>query len=446
MPNTVKPTYITGAVQNYAWGRYGHESSVALLSNADTPKYTIIDEKKTYAELWYGTHPSGQSTVIPTGVDKASFTKDQGIPLQDYTQEALPYILKVLSINGALSLQAHPDLALAKQLHKSAPEHYKDANHKPELVVAITPMHVLCGFRPLREIYEFTQSTPEFATLIATSLPALTQFVQSGSTDADHEKKILRELFGECMYADASLVGPLIDSFASRHSSLAGVYDRTVQQAIKDNTLAEFPTKFTPCAPETTFALMHSLSQQYPGDVGMFGPLLLNYFTLAPQQSVFLGPNIPHAYLYGECIEAMACSDNVVRAGLTPKYRDVNTLVTMLTYDTHTPAVNSGAKVDVSGVSCVYAPPCDFPEFMVTRTHVLHGDTQSHTLATLQSHSVALCLSGHCVLTVSHDGEDCELEMTRGSAVLVPGSWSARVKSDDGVLLYRCSANEAHKK
>lgn len=74
------------------------------------------------------------------------------------------------------------------------------------------------------------------------------------------------------------------------------------------------------------------LEMQYPGDVGVISSFLLNYVKLRPGQALYLGPNEPHAYLFGECVECMASSDNVVRAGLTPKFRDVRTLCSMLTY------------------------------------------------------------------------------------------------------------------
>lgn len=74
------------------------------------------------------------------------------------------------------------------------------------------------------------------------------------------------------------------------------------------------------------------LHNDYPGDRGIFGPLLLNYLRLSPGECFFMGPNEPHAYISGDCIECMALSDNVVRAGLTPKFKDISTLCNMLHY------------------------------------------------------------------------------------------------------------------
>lgn len=78
--------------------------------------------------------------------------------------------------------------------------------------------------------------------------------------------------------------------------------------------------------------LVLSLEQQYPGDVGVLSAFFFNYVKLNPGEALYIGANEPHAYLSGECVECMATSDNVIRAGLTPKYKDVQTLCSMLTY------------------------------------------------------------------------------------------------------------------
>lgn len=79
--------------------------------------------------------------------------------------------------------------------------------------------------------------------------------------------------------------------------------------------------------------LFERLNQQYPGgDIGLFSIYFLNYFRLKAGEAILLKANLPHAYLYGQCVECMACSDNVVRAGLTPKFKDVPTLIDMLDY------------------------------------------------------------------------------------------------------------------
>lgn len=123
-------------------------------------------------------------------------------------------------------------------------------------------------------------------------------------------------------------------------------------------------------------AVAARLCAQFPGDVGVFAPFLLNTLRLSPGQGVFLAANEPHAYLAGDCVEVMACSDNVVRAGLTPKMKDVEVLVDMLTYSTGAPPVSEGEAVGGDEASAgkgvartrQYAPPV--PEFLLQRTEV----------------------------------------------------------------------------
>ena len=97
--------------------------------------------------------------------------------------------------------------------------------------------------------------------------------------------------------------------------------------AIRGGRTVDTSMGFTPLE-----GLVMRLYDQYPGDVGVFSPLLMNYLCLQPGQSFFIGANELHAYVSGECVECMALSDNVVRAGLTPKFKDVETLVNMVVY------------------------------------------------------------------------------------------------------------------
>jgi mannose-6-phosphate isomerase len=132
--------------QSYAWGKVGSDSLVArlLTSSSDNQQ---LDLSKPYAELWMGTHPSAPSIVV----NNSNNTNQDGSqkPLKDFipkteTDGDIPYLFKVLSVDKALSIQAHPDKALAAKLHASDPAHYPDPNHKPELVVALTPFKALC--------------------------------------------------------------------------------------------------------------------------------------------------------------------------------------------------------------------------------------------------------------------------------------------------------------
>jgi mannose-6-phosphate isomerase len=138
-------------------------------------------------------------------------------------------------------------------------------------------------------------------------------------------------------------------------------------------------------------ALVLRLIGEYGDDIGCFCPYLLNYVTLQPGEAVFLGANEPHAYLSGDCVECMACSDNVVRAGLTPKFIDKETLYEMLTYRMCRPAILLGDRV----TDCVrvYSPPV--PEFEVEVVTVRPSSKQLKTLLHARhGASVLLVVSG----------------------------------------------------
>jgi mannose-6-phosphate isomerase len=131
------------------------------------------------------------------------------------------------------------------------------------------------------------------------------------------------------------------------------------------------------------------LCDQFPGDVGVFSPYWLNVLTLSPGQAIFLGANEPHAYLSGDCVEVMACSDNVVRAGLTPKFKDVATLCGMLTYNSGRPSVIEGARVD--GATRQYVAPV--PEFVLQATELSPG-AAPYTLPPAGTASIIVVVEG----------------------------------------------------
>ncbi len=151
-------------------------------------------------------------------------------------------------------------------------------------------------------------------------------------------------------------------------------------------------------------SLFLRLHTQYPGDIGLLSLFFLNYLTLSRGQAIFLGPNIPHAYISGECVECMATSDNVVRAGLTPKYKDIDTLIGMLTYESGKQQIMATTQFvlkESTGVvvSTLYSPPADFPEFSVVRIVLSAGG--SFRTAPLWSSSIMLIVSGDVNLTIT---------------------------------------------
>ena len=198
----------------------------------------------------------------------------------------LPFLFKVLSVNKALSIQAHPDKSLASQLHSTRPDIYKDPHHKPEMTIALGEFEALCGFKGEEEIRGSIEA-----------LPVLKEIAKEWSGLKDSFTKVMNG--GE------------------KHVLKHYQFLLSIQ---KERALTQEDMLF------------QSLYSQFPNDIGCLCAYFLNYIKLCTGEALFLAANEPHAYLKGDCIEVMAPSDNVVRAGLTPKYRDVSTLCNMLTY------------------------------------------------------------------------------------------------------------------
>lgn len=176
------------------------------------------------------------------------------------------------------------------------------------MAIAITPFEAMCGFRPVVEIQSHLRTYPELATIVGST--ACEAFL-SLTNDAERtlQQNRMRDLFSAYISCEESLVSGQLSVLVHRLRSSA---DATRHGSL-DN-------------------LILRLHSDFPSDRGILGPLLLNYIELKPGDAFFMGPNIPHAYVSGDCVECMALSDNVVRVGLTPKFKDVDTLLGMLDY------------------------------------------------------------------------------------------------------------------
>ncbi|WP_336988077.1 mannose-6-phosphate isomerase, class I [Aeromonas hydrophila] len=283
-------------IQGYDWG--SHDALTTLFGIPNPAG-------KPQAELWMGAHPNGCSEVVLAGQAQKLSTLIESAPaavLGEATQTrfgSLPFLFKVLCAEKALSIQVHPSKAQAEAgfakeeaagiSPKAANRNYKDPNHKPELVFALTPYQAMNGFRAIPAI---------LALFERVKLPALAELV--AALAASQNEAGLQHFFHQLLVLEG----------ARKEESLAG--------------LLAFAAKHQD---EETFALITSLAAQYPGDVGLFSPLLLNVVTLQPGQAMYLDACTPHAYVRGTGLEIMANSDNVLRAGLTPKYIDVAELL-----------------------------------------------------------------------------------------------------------------------
>jgi mannose-6-phosphate isomerase len=253
-----------------------------------------VPDGKPQAELWLGAHPVAPSRT-PSGESLAAWLAADaptrlGARVLERFGPQLPFLFKVLAAAEPLSLQAHPSLAQAKAgfarenaagVPLTAPHrNYRDANHKPEIICALTRFEALCGFRAVSD-----------------TVRVLEAFGVDAST---LKSEGLRAYFEQVM-TDRSLVAQLVSAPAPRGF-------------------------------EKEAELVARLHRKYPHDVGVLGALLLNHLTLEPGEALYLGAGNLHAYLSGTGVELMANSDNVLRGGLTPKHVDVRELLSVLEF------------------------------------------------------------------------------------------------------------------
>ncbi|KAL9230097.1 hypothetical protein vseg_005488 [Gypsophila vaccaria] len=319
----------------------------------------------------------------------------------------LPFLFKVLSVAKPLSIQAHPCKALAKKLHLQYPKVYKDENHKPEMALAVTKFEILCGFVGMEDLQKTIESVPEISQLVGSAV--VDQIAKIAPEDGEEKAKAaLRQLFTQIMSASDLLIAEVLAKLISRLRK-------------KENL-----------TPEEKLVLR--LEEQYPGDVGVLAAFLMNFVTLNPGEALCLGANELHAYVSGECIECMATSDNVVRAGLTPKQRDVQTLCEMLTYKQGRPEVLRGFNVEgTEGCTKRYRPP--FEEFEVDHCHLSAGKTTN--FPSIAGPSLFLVTQGSGTIRAGFSVEKIRV----GDVLFAPANSKLSISSDTPLEIYRAGVN-----
>ncbi|MGD9424699.1 mannose-6-phosphate isomerase [Pantoea sp. NSTU24] len=290
---------MNNSLQNYAWGS----------QTAFTRLYGIANPQGLpMAELWMGAHPKSPSTVSDRGQPRSLREVIAANPVAMLGEAVaqrfgeLPFLFKVLSADQPLSVQVHPskpaaEAGFARENAAGIPltaaeRNYKDPNHKPELLYALTPFQAMNGFRTLTEIKSLLEP-------LAGAHPQIAHFLQHPDLTT------LATLFSALLSLEGEPKSRALDILKSV---------LRVQQGEPWQTI-------------------HAIAADYPDDCGLFSPLLLNVITLQPGDAMFLYAETPHAYLKGVALEVMANSDNVLRAGLTPKYIDVAELMANLKFE-----------------------------------------------------------------------------------------------------------------
>ncbi|MFB6714464.1 MULTISPECIES: mannose-6-phosphate isomerase, class I [unclassified Streptomyces] len=383
---------LSNTVRPYAWG-----STTAI------PELLgIAPTGEPQAEMWMGAHPGAPSRLTRmTGTGEAGHEqalteviaadpeRELGRATVEKFGPRLPFLLKLLAAGAPLSLQVHPDLAQAARGYEDeerrsvpidAPHRtYKDANHKPELICALTPFAGLCGFRRPTEAAE---------AMAALGIDSLKPYVDL--LGAHPEEAALREVLTAMLGADPTDMAETVNRAAAAAERLGGAH-----------------------APYARIA------HHFPGDPGVLAAMLLNYVELQPGEALFLGAGVPHAYLDGLGVEIMANSDNVLRCGLTPKHIDVPELLRIVRFEATDPGVLR-PEASPSGEE-LYETPVD--EFRLSRFDLSPGaDPVELTRGAPQ---ILLCTAGA--------PKAGTLGLTPGASVFVPSGEKVEV-SGTGTL------------
>jgi mannose-6-phosphate isomerase len=346
---------LKGKVLNYAWG-----------GSAFLPEFLNIPnpEHKPFAEYWMGAHPLAPSELVTAEGNLSLYTLVRENPEQFLSAKTisrfgeLPYLFKVQDVKDILSIQVHPNKEEAEKgfareeaggVPINAPNrNYKDKNHKPEVMVALSEFWLLHGFKANAAIAQTLENVPEFNILLPffrkEGLSALYRFVM------------------EMDQADVNVI-------------LTNLIKRELRKKNDGELTKEMPGWWVN-------KLFHDKKEFGDIDRAVFSLYFFNIVKVNPGEGVFQSAGIPHAYMEGQCVELMANSDNVLRAGLTPKHIDVPELMKHTVFESIVPNVMKGDAVLLG--ETIY--PCPVPDFGIARIELPAGsdyETKANSLELL---------------------------------------------------------------
>ena len=389
--------YLKNTIQEYVWGsRTAIPELMGQPSPADQPQ----------AELWMGAHPKAPSFVQIDNDWSSLADLIHEYPVDILGQwvaekyhATLPYLFKVLAAAEPLSVQAHPGLDAAKagyareersNIPFNAPErNYKDPNHKPECLCALTSFWGLCGFRRVSEAYSL------LSRLCPDSLGDTLCLLEK-NTQANGMQTFFQTIMGMRPQNQTQVVREAV-----RHA-----------KSIKRK------------APEYDWVI--KLNHTYPSDIGVIFPAILNLVHLEPGQALFLGPGELHAYLKGVGIEIMANSDNVLRGGLTSKHRDADELMRILSFEEKAVDILLPENRD-NHIGSYRTPAREF-ELSVISLGV--GDV--HMGPVDRNVEILFCTAGEHSITDA--GSRRTLRIASGASVLIPAAVPGYTINGQGII------------
>ncbi|MFF2141081.1 mannose-6-phosphate isomerase, class I [Kitasatospora sp. NPDC058190] len=395
---------LVNTVRPYAWG-----SLTAL------PE--LLGQQPTgepQAELWMGAHPGDPSRADrgegPRRLDEliaADPEGELGPASVARFGPTLPFLFKVLTAGTPLSIQAHPTLDQAKAgfaaenalgIPLDAPERsYRDDNHKPEMICALGEFEGLCGFRRPAEAAEL---------MAGLSVPGHDALIDLLS--AEDEAEALRGALAAVLTMD----------------------DRTAERIARETARAL--VEGDDGDPDWDYAPYARIAEDFPEDRGLITAFLLNHFRLRAGEALYLGAGVPHAYLSGACVELQANSDNVLRAGLTPKHIDVPELLKVVVFEPGAARIVRPVPVAATPGEQLYPVPID--EFRLSRFE-LDGVEREIDGRTPQ---ILLCTEGAVRLTAT-DGT--ALDLARGQSAFLPATGAPTRLAGTGSTLFRATVS-----
>jgi mannose-6-phosphate isomerase len=376
---------LKNTIQEYAWGS---RRAIPDLLGQRNP------ENKPQAELWMGAHPKAPSLVQYHGQWVSLLDLINKDPLDVLGKNAakafnnkLPYLFKVLAAAKPLSIQAHPNLHQAREgferenaqrIPLDAPDrNYRDANHKPECICALTRFWALSRFRRISGILSYLKKVCPHGL--------------------DAEINTLKQQ-------------PTADGLKRFYTALMSMNASRQHQIITE--ALEQAQRFE--AQDPVFNWMLKIADDYPNDIGVLAPILLNLICLEPGQALFLDAGELHAYLEGLGIELMANSDNVLRGGLTPKHVDVSELLRVLKFEDKDVTLLKPQESFANEL--VYPSPVkEFVLSAITLNKGARYQSPAH-----RSVEILICTRG--IVTLTDDGSQTETQLQQGGSVLIPAA------------------------
>ncbi len=371
-------------ILEYAWGS---KTCIPHLQGKDEPS------PEPQAELWMGTHSQAPSRILSNGREESLLEiirrdpkRMLGENIARKFENELPFLFKILAAAHPLSIQAHPNKAQARKGFKleneeniplNSPErNYKDNNHKPELICALTNFEAMCGFQPIKKIVERIKYLQ-----LEDHIPRMKELEIDPTTK--NLKKMFSDLMGKHDDGQTKKVGILVNKIAES------------EPRDENETLI--------------FRWIVKLAAIYSKDMGVFSPLFLNVVKLKPGEALFIEAGVLHTYLSGCGVEIMTNSDNVLRGGLTHKKVDLPGLIKILKFD-NDGLINIQPKFNKG--EYIYQTSAE--EFQLSK--IIVKDKEPFVRSNISSAQIILCTEG----TGSIKWTGSVLELKQGESVFIP--------------------------